>query len=196
MDILSKLIQIIKKQEKGLGKNQIARLRQLPKEERKAELGTILHEQCVKAAADFVQRELARKDSPFKDLPKTDFFHEMLVLNFWIFEKLFEGRKRTILDAMYRTYSNSFTWGWESSHKELLESIMEKHSKYHSNWDELTGHQDLFGEKVTEILFKTKEGVPVLQTSYWIIDYTDRTLKKFQYIKNDVDMLTRKKSHA
>jgi len=39
MDILSKLIQIIKKQEKGLGKNQIARLRQLPKEERKAELG-------------------------------------------------------------------------------------------------------------------------------------------------------------
>jgi len=93
---------------------------------------------------------------PFKELPKTNFFHEMLVLNFWIFEKLFDDKKRSILDAMYRTYSSSFTWGWESSHKELLDLIGEKHRKYHNNWDELTGHQDLFGEKVTEILFKTK----------------------------------------
>jgi hypothetical protein len=195
MNILSKLRQIFLR-EKGLEKGQFARLRQLPKDERNAELGIILHERCVKAAAAFVQQELARQDSPFKELSKTDFFHEMLVLNFWIFEKLFDDKKRSILDAMYRTYSSSFTWGWESSHKELLDSIQEKHRKYHSNWDELTGHQDLFGEKVTEILFKTKEGVPVTQTSYWIIDYTDKTLKEFQYIKNDVDMLARKKSHV
>ena len=195
MGVLSKLRQIFIK-EVGVEKDQLARLRQLPKDERNEEIGAILHERCVKAAAGFVQQELARQDSPFKELPKTDFFHEMLVLNFWIFEKLFDDKKRSIFDAMYSTYSSSFTWGWESSHKELLDSIREKHRRYHNNWDELTGHQDLFGEKVTGILFKATQGVPVAQTSYWIIDYTDRTLKKFQYIKNDVDMLTRKKSHA
>lgn len=188
MGVIAKLKHILWK-ERGLEKYQLERLRQLSFEERNAELGIILHDCCVKAAAGFVQQELVRRNSPFRELSKTDFFHEILGLNFWVFEKLFDEKKRTILDAMYSTYSSSFTWGWESSHKELLDSIKEKHKQYHNNWDELTGHQDLFGERVTRILFGTKQNVPLLETSYWIIAYTDGTIKEFQHIKKAVDML-------
>jgi len=62
MGVPSKLKKIFLK-EQGLEKDQLDRLRQLPKDERNAEFGSIFHDRCIKAAVGFVQREPALQDN-------------------------------------------------------------------------------------------------------------------------------------
>jgi hypothetical protein len=168
----------------ALEKEQVESLLQLSPEDKKIRIGAMLHETCVRNAAEFVQQELGRKDSPFRTLGKTDFFHEMLILNFWMVDKLF--RKEGVLEAVCRTYSTSFDWGPELCHEELVKSIRERHGQYTATWSDETGFQNAFGEKVTEMLFGKKEGIRVRESSYWIISYTDKTLKGFKQMKKHI----------
>jgi hypothetical protein len=168
----------------ALEKEQVESLLQLSVEDRNDKIGVLLYDTCVRNAACFVQQELGKEDSPFRALNKTDFFHEILVLNFWMVNKLF--RKETILDSLCRTYSKSFDWGLELCREELIKSIGDKHVQYTATWSDETGFQNAFGEQVTEILFGRKVGIRVHESSYWIISHTDRALKGFSQIKKQI----------
>jgi len=193
MSIVSRIREMIGR-ERGLPAGDVARLKLLDGPKREAELGVVLHDVCVRYAAGFVKEELGRAESPFKDLPKSDFFHEMLVLNFWIFEGLFKGGRRGLMEHVYRHYYGSFVWGWESSHKELLESIKRKHRVYENAWDDYSGHQDIFAQQAIGIIFGDREQVAVPQASFWLITYTDKTMKEFAEIGKSVDTLLGKKA--
>lgn len=175
--------------EKGLSKEQLATLGALPPEERLAQLGIVLHDICVKRAAGFVEEEHRRADSPFRDLPKTELFHEMLVMSFWVFEWLFKGKRQPLMDAVYRHYNASFVWGWESSHKELMDSMRVKFKTYDKAWDDYSGHQDVFARQAIGIIFHGEQIATARQAAFWVIIFADRTMKDFTEIRKSVDLL-------
>ncbi len=178
-------------QEKGLGKDQVAALSRLAPTELVARLGVVLHDLCVKTAAGFVEEEHRRDESPFRDLPKTDLFHEMLVMNFWILEWLFKGKREALMEQVYRHYSTSFVWGWESGHKELLESMRGKFKTYDKAWDDHTGHQDVFARQAIGIIFGGKQIAEAPQAAFWLISYADQTMKYFSEVRKSVEPLLR-----
>ncbi|MHB8834265.1 MAG: hypothetical protein ACYC9Y_00910 [Candidatus Methylomirabilia bacterium] len=179
--------------EKGLGKDQMATLSGLPPEERLARLGIVLHDICVKKAAGFVEEEHQRADSPFRDLPKTDLFHEMLVMSFWIFEWLFKGKRQEVMEHLYRHYNASFIWGWESSHKELMDSMRVKFKTYDKSWDDYSGHQDVFARQALGIIFGGEQIATARQAAFWLIIFADQTMKDFTEITKSVDLLLQDK---
>lgn len=182
--------------EKGLSREQVATLSRLPTGERLAQLGVVLHDICVKRAAGFVEEQHHLSESPFRELPKTDFFHEMLVMNFWAFEWLFKGKRQPLMDHIYRHYNDSFVWGWESSHKELLESMRAKFKTYDKSWDDYSGHQDVFARQAAGILFGGKEVAHAPQAAFWLISHADRTMKEFTAVRRSVDLLLGEVPHV
>ena len=180
--------------EKVLGKDQLAALRRLPPEERLAQLGIVLHEICVKSAARFVEEEHRRADSPFNELPKTDLFHEMLMMNFWILEALFKGKRPELMEQVYRHDNASFVWGRQSSHEEPLESMRRRSRTYDKAWDDYSGHQDVFAKQAIGIIFGGKEVAAAPQAAFWLISHADRTMKEFAEVGKSVDLLLRGKA--
>jgi len=175
--------------EKGLSKEQVATLGRLPPDERLAQLGIVLHDICVKRAAGFVEEQHHLGESPFRDLPKTEFFHEMLVMNFWVFEWLLKGKRQPLMDHLYRHYNASFVWGWESSQKELLESMRTKFKTYDKAWDDYSGHQDIFARQAIGIIFGDQYAQGAPQAAFWLITYADQTMKDFTKIVESVDRI-------
>ena len=175
--------------EKGLSKEQVTTLSVLPPDERIAKLGVVLHDICVKRAAMFVEEQHHLAESPFRDLSKTGFFHEMLVMNFWAFEWLFKGKRQPLMDHLYRHYNSSFVWGWESSQKELLDSMRAKFKTYDKSWDDYSGHQDIFARQAIGIIFGDQNVAGALQASFWLITYADQTMKDFTKIVESVDRI-------
>ena len=175
--------------ERGLPRSQVERLGRLPPGERLAGVGAALHDLCVTTAARFVEEEHRRADSPFGGLPKTDLFHEMLVMNFWALERLFKGRRRALMDQVYDRYSTSFVWGWESGRKELLESMRAKFKAYDAAWDDYSGHQDVFAREAIGIIFGGGPIAGAPQAAFWLICYADRTMKDFTEVGKSVNLL-------
>lgn len=175
--------------EKGLSKSEASLLSRLPPAERLARLGVVLHDICVKTAARFVEEEQRRADSPFKDLPQSNLFHEMLVLNFWTLERIFEGRREELLDHLYRRYGSSFVWGREASHAELMTALRVKFRTYDTSWDEYTGHQDVFARQALGIIFGGRHVPDSPQAAFWLISYAAGTMKDFTRVRKSVDLL-------
>jgi hypothetical protein len=175
--------------EKGFPKAQVESLGKLPPGERLAGVGVALHDLCVETAARFVEEEHRRPDSPFRELPKTDLFHEMLVMNFWILESLFKGKRQALMDHLYLRYNTSFVWGWESSGKELMDSMLGKFKAYSRAWDNYTGHQDLFAREAIGIIFGERGCAEPSQAAFWLITHADRTMKDFAEVGKSVNLL-------
>jgi hypothetical protein len=178
-------------QENGLNRDQMAALSGLPPDERLVQLGAVLHDICVKTAARFVEEEHRRPDSPFRELPQSDLFHEMLVMNFWVFEWLFKAKRQAVMDHLYRRYSASFVWGRESTHKELMDSMSAKFRTYEKAWDDYSGHQDVFARQAIGIIFGGQQIATAKQAAFWLIIYADQTMKNFTEIKKSADLLLR-----
>lgn len=175
--------------EKGLGKEQVAALCRLPPDERLIQLGIVLHDLCVKRAAGFVQEQHHLGESPFRNLLKPAFFHEMLVMNFWVFEWLFKGKRPELMERVYRHYGTTFVWGWESGQKELLDSMRGKFKTYDKAWDDYSGHQDIFARQAIGIIFGDQNVAGAPQAAFWLITYADRTMKDFAKVQESVGKL-------
>ena len=175
--------------EKGLSKEQVATLSRLPPDERLVQLGIVLHDACVKKAAGFVQEQHRLAESPFQKLPKTDLFHEILVLNFWVLEWLFKGKRQGLLEGVYRHYNDSFVWGWESSRKELLDSMRVKFKTYDKAWDDYSGHQDVFARQAIGIIFGDQNVAGAPQAAFWLITYADETMKEFTHLQRSAEKI-------
>jgi hypothetical protein len=187
-DVLKRIRSLLTR-EKGLSEAQMTALSRVPPDTRLAELGVVLHDLCVKSAERFVREEHRRGESPFRDLPKSDLFHEMLVLNFWVFEWLFKGKRQALMDLLYRRYTVSFVWGRGSSRQELMDSVRGRFRTYDQAWDDYSGHQDVFARQVIGIIFEGRPIAAAPQAAFWLISHTDRTMKDFAEIKKSVDLL-------
>jgi len=175
---------VIERLKKLVGKDSVikkadmARLAAMPTEQREKELQSIFYELAFKDAAAFVYENLRRSESPFSSLERNAFFHEILIINFWMMQKVFSGYMKGLADKMHMHYFGSL-----SDISERKDALAPKLKTYNLCWDEYTGHHDEFGLKVGEILFGKEVRYPEKNVSFWIITYTDDSIKKYKKLR-------------
>lgn len=160
-------------------KERIRDLKGLPKEKLKQEIGLLFHEMCVKHAANFVKDELNKSYSPFKGVPKSKLFHEIMILTYWLLDNtVSKNKKAAVFDEVYNKYFELFNVTFKR--EEELALLLQRHKAYYDSWDEVTGHQDEFGLKAAEFIFDKKRDIPRIdEVSFWIISYAHSTMKAF-----------------
>jgi len=159
-------------------KADIDRLTALPADQREKELQSMFYETAFKDAAAFVYDGLRRTESPFSGLERNAFFHEMLIINFWMMRKVFSKYMHDIAEIMHEHYFGSL-----SDIAERKAALKSKLKAYNLCWDDYTGHHDEFGLKVGEALFGKEAAYPEKTVSFWIITYTDDNIKKYMKIR-------------
>ena len=165
--------------ESGLKSDDLQRLASLQDQQRADELHSLLYEFAFQNAAKFVHDELRRHESPFKGLQRDLFFNEILIMNFWMMEKVFLkylGEK--MAEKMHSHYFGSLP-----DIADRTAALPLKLKSYNLCWDEFTGHHDEFGIKVGETLFGKDSEFPVRQVSFWIISYADDSIKSFRNVR-------------
>jgi len=167
--------------ERGLKTDELQKLASLEGQERADELHALLYEYAFQNAARFVHDELRRHESPMKDLQRHLFFNEMLVINFWMVEKVFLHYLGSLAVKMHSHY-----FGTLPDIDERTVALQNRIKTYNLCWDEFTGHHDEFGLKVGEQLFTIDAEFPVKQVSFWIISYVDDSLKSFRSIRKQL----------
>jgi hypothetical protein len=165
---------------KAAQKESIRTLKGLPKEKLKQEMGLLFHDMCVKRATSFVKDELNKNDSPFKGVPKSRLFQEIMILNYWILDNaVSKNKKAVVLDEVYNKHFELFNVTFKR--EEELASLLERHRAYYDSWNEVTGHQDKFGLKAAEFIFDKNGDIPrIAEVSFWIISYTHSAMKAFR----------------
>ena len=162
--------------ERGL-REQVRGIRSLSGADAERELGLILYNICVESASSFVNQELNRGDSPFRGLQKHRFFHEIALLTFWLAEKGVIGNRKNITEEIQRNYLKSINF--HLAHDDGQDAFHSRYKSYYSTWDDVTGHQDLFGMKAAGYIFEEiKEESNRPDITFWLIVYSDDTLKK------------------
>ncbi|MCI0469534.1 MAG: hypothetical protein L0Y62_05650 [Nitrospirae bacterium] len=156
---------------------QLKTLQGLTKEQAEKRLGIILHELCVKYAVDFVKEQLNMGDTPFKGVSKSRFFHEVMLINFWMTDKVLGEKGKAVMDEIVRNYSGAFHISGVSG------DIPDRFSAYYNSWNEHTGHHDEFGIKASRNIFGRESDIPFAQASFWIISYADKTVKAITEFK-------------
>lgn len=167
--------------ERGL-REQVRRISSLSGADAERELGLILYNICVESASSFVNQELNRGDSPFRGLQKHGFFHEIALLTFWLAEKAVIGNRKNITEEIRRNYLKSINF--HLAHDDGHDAFHSRYKSYYSTWDDVTGHQDLFGMKAAGYIFEEiKEESNRPDITFWLIVYSDDTLKKLMRFK-------------
>jgi len=175
---------VIERLKKLMGKDSVIkkadinRLTAMQPEEREKELQSLFYELAFKDAAAFVYENLRRSDSPFSSLDRNLFFHEMLIMNFWMMQKVFSKYIKNLAEKMHIHYFGSL-----SDIDERSAALKPKLKTYNLCWDEYTGHHDEFGLKVGENLFGKDAQYPERNVSFWIITYTDDNIKKYKKVR-------------
>jgi len=163
-------------------REEVKRLCALPKDVARKEMSAIFYDVSVRQSSEFVKQELGRgTDSPFHGISAAALFHEMLAVTFWILDTGIAGGKRDLMQGLHGHYFNHFssTNPSEERHREL----MDKYAGYEGTWNEITGHQDEFGEQVLRNIFGQDEDKLIRQRSFWIITYTHDTMKTIKPLK-------------
>jgi len=154
----------------AMTREQAERIKRLPKEQARRELGVFLFDSGVRHATEFVKDELRRSDSPFKGVPPEAVFHEMLALTFWIMDKDVAGGEKTLAAELHDHYIRSYRT-LAGSPEERTRALNEKYQKYEREWDDVTGHQDEFGLCVAQNIFGTEASQRTRERTFWIIRY-------------------------
>jgi hypothetical protein len=178
MGIISLIRQILPSKRK----ERLARIRELPEIRRIDELGVVFYEESVDMAVRFVQEQIARgDDSPFRGAQKDRFFHEIVAVNFWALEKLFGKKNADLLERVLDNYARFFHGA--RGRGQTPSWITERFAAYNASWNDVTGHQDVFGRRVAEHIFPQGQVFSVPETSYWIIEYAHEVLEDFREIR-------------
>lgn len=156
-------------------------IQKLPHDRAEKELGRLMFDTCVDHALSFVEEEHSKAESPFRELHKHKLFHEMAVINFWLLDKKFSGTKKALTEEVHNFYS--LAYGDSAESFDGPDSLKDRYKIYNDSWNDINGHQDQFGLRATEFIFGNADGVPVEQTSFWIISYAHEILKTFTDIK-------------
>lgn len=163
---------------------EIAKIRDLPEDAHIERLGGLLHHHCVELAAGFVQEELRKgKDSIFAGLDQRHFFHEMLLLNYWLANRTIGGRDGLLLKGMQNQYLVSFHHLSEKEQADDLSHMEERFTAFNNTWDDVTGHQDIFAEKFMEYLVPDVGSHLKNSVGFWVISHAFEANKKFSDIR-------------
>ncbi|MBA4372158.1 MAG: hypothetical protein C0402_04790 [Thermodesulfovibrio sp.] len=166
------------KKEEELARKSADKLKALSLEERDREMSAFLYQCCFDNAAKFVHEELHRPGSPFVKLSREHFFNEILLVNFWAVDKVFRKYREGLAEKLHQHY-----YGVLPDAAERVADLAARFKTYNNEWDDYSGHQDLFGLKIGEMLFGSKDGYIVPEVSYWVISYADGYIKSLKKIR-------------
>lgn len=178
--ILTRIIKRIVPDKHG---RRLARLGKMPQGRQLEEAGLVFHEACVECAAEFVKHQLRSAESPFKEVPRERLFHEIMTVNFWALEKLYTRKRPMLMQQVYETYRRTFDVPVNGG--SVAGMLAGRFAEYTATWNEETGHQHEFGEKVAEHMFAPGQAFSRPQTSFWIITHAHDVmdeLKDLRYI--------------
>jgi hypothetical protein len=171
MGIISLIKRLLPSRRRAL----LSRIKDLPAGRRLAELGAVFYNACLERAVQFVQDHIARLDSPFRGVPRERFFHEVMAVNFWVVERLLAGKQASLMERIYGIYESSFPVPRNGSGN-VSGGLAKRHAVYSASWNDVTGHQDVFGLRVAEQIFGPGRTFPVPEASFWIISYTHEVM--------------------
>jgi hypothetical protein len=154
----------------AMTREQAERIKRMPKDQARRELGTFLFELAVRHATEFVKDDLQRMDPPFKGVPPEAVFHEMLAVTFWIMDNEVGGGKKMLAAELHDHYIRSYR-NVAVSPEALNKELGEKYRRYASEWDDVMGHQDEFGLCVAQNLFGTEPSIRTRERTFWVIRY-------------------------
>lgn len=174
MAILDFIKDLFKKEE-DLVQKSVQELMTLAQEKRDSGIRNFLYQFCFDNAAKFVHEEMHRQGSPFVKLSRDHFFNEILIMNFWMVDKVFKKHKPGLAAQLHQRY-----FGMLPDAADRVADLAKRFKTYYNEWDDYTGHQDLFGIKAGELLFKSKFGYPWPEVSFWIISYADEAIKSLK----------------
>lgn len=157
-------------------RKQFEGIKKLPAEEQVYRVGEIFYEECVRKASGFITGELRRKDSPFSAVSREKFFHEIMAVTMWLLDKTFEGKKRLFMDRIINMYSDYFKFSPALD----SQALRCRYSIYYESWNDVTGHQDIFGQMAAEKIFGESSNFSLHQSSFWIITYAYDTMNEFE----------------
>jgi hypothetical protein len=163
------------RKEEVLAKKSVQKLMTLAPEERGSGIGDFLYQFCFDNAAKFVYEEMHRKSSPFVKLSRDHFFSEILIMNFWIVDKVFKKHMPFLAAEFHHRYFGTLP--------DAADGMAKRFKIYYDDWDDYTGHQDLFGMKAGELIFDSNSDFPVPEVSFWIISYADEAIKSLKKIR-------------
>jgi len=165
-----------------LPQEQVLRLTRLPKDQALKELGSVLYEECIRQASTFVNGELRRGDTPFKGISAAAFFHEMLVVAFWLVDRKAAGGKHLLLNEFHDNYFRFFTAPGTTPEERHAE-LMKKYEKYDDAWNDVTGHFDEFGLQVVQNMYGKVEDMKTRERTFWVIRFADDIVKACKPLK-------------
>lgn len=162
-------------------KKHLEMIKKLPPEQQGKELGLMLYEMCAKCSVDFVNEEINRGDSPFRGTNKHRFLYEVMLLTLWIADKAAGGKKKTITEEINACYLSRNVSN--SDIETETRALKERCDAYDDSWDDVSGHQDIFGRKVAEFIFDNDKNRLRPDVTFWLILYADSTMKSFEKTK-------------
>jgi len=161
-----------------LSKEQIERLKRLPKDQGQKELCAILYREGERRATEFVRYELKRGDSPYQGISAALFFHEMIAVTLWIIDKEITGGKLPLMNELHEHYFRAYT-SLDHTPDDRQAALLKKYKGYEDTWNEISGHLDEFGLMVVHNIFGKEVNSRTRERTFWIIHYADETAKAF-----------------
>jgi hypothetical protein len=183
MDIASWLKRKLTGRHPSISREKAERLKHLPKDQARKELGSILYELSVRHAAEFVKDILRRGDSPFKGVPASVLFHELLAVTFWIMDSKIAGGKKVLAEELHDHYFRSYHSPGTAGERDR--ALLEKYKRYEFEWDEVSGHQDEFGLLVVQNIFGQETSDRTRERTFWIITYTHDLMSDITLLKKE-----------
>lgn len=163
-----------------IDKRVLDRLAGMTETQKDEELQSMLYEMAFQNAVRFTYDEL-KKQGHFSGLDRNTFFNEMLLVNFWMMEKVFSKYRPGIAKKMHLHY-----FGLLPDMAERYAALMSRFRTYNLCWDEFTGHHDEFGLEVGKNLFGNEAVYPEKTVSFWLISYTDESIKRYKKVRKEL----------
>lgn len=164
-------------------RQEISAILLLEDDERYAQLGHLLHHICVQCAARFTQDEFGKGTSPFAVLEKGRLFHEFLLLDYWLVDRMISDKKRAVVGEIFKQYLTSFQH-LSGRPAGDLSQLHERFGIFSANWDDETGHQDIFAEEASKVILGEAPTARVNEINYLIIDHAHTVKRKLRDVKN------------
>jgi hypothetical protein len=148
-----------------------------------------IYKALLEGAVESVQDFLDKED--FARVEKGKLFHELLILNFCIIDKVYsEDKDKNLINAIFKTHFHIHNL--DSSMQEIERNlIMERFNSYNGSWDNNAGGmQFIFALKVNNNIFgNTPKNIDITR-SFFTLAYTLLQMKYYyvakKKIKNDL----------
>lgn len=146
---------------------------EIKKEITEDQLAELLYYFAKKFGVDFVEHEMKKEKSPFKEADKEIFAHERLIMIFWIIDKFFADKERKLTASVHKRYfaDLGILNNQEEAKKEIT-LIMARYKEYYEAYNEKAGAEQYFlgGAIAKNILQQDKPVMNILITSQITMD--------------------------